>query len=253
MVIGVLDYEDPEMQAAIKDLDIDLKPVKTLDEGFQSLKNNEIQSLVGGFNNTTGDFLKASFKYLKPRTRISGAMLMTGGSLDRPLVFSDCAVQPNPSVDELKDIGINACIFARNYFKSTVYCSYLSFSTNGSSQAPDAIKPREVAKMHKLGNKFNDVVIEGEVQADAALNEKISLKKNLNSLIKGNSNVLIFPDLNSGNISYKLVRYASNCSALGPFLLGYDRLLCDLSRGATSAEIKLTIQVLSELLTAESK
>lgn len=247
MIIGILDYDDPEMQEALKGLKIDLKPIKTLDEGFQALKNNEIQSLVGGFNNTTGDFLKASFKYLKPKTKVSGLFLMTGGTLAKPLVFSDCAVQPNPSVEELKDIGVNACDFARTLFDE-VCCSYLSFSTNGSSKAPETAKPREASKLHESTNSFENVIIEGEVQGDAALDEKISLKKNSNSKIKGKSNVLIFPDLNSGNISYKLVRYASNCNALGPFILGYDILLCDLSRGANIEEIRLTIQTLYDSL-----
>jgi len=165
----------------------------------------------------------------------------------RFLVFADCALNPNPSPSELADIAISTADSIKTLLGWTPKVAMLSFSTKGSATHPlveKVIKATEIAK-----RKRPDLLIDGELQADAAIVPEVAKRKiKGESQVAGDANILIFPDLNAGNISYKLVQWLTRGKAYGPILQGFARPVSDLSRGATVDDIIGTLIIISTMV-----
>lgn len=206
------------------------------------IKNGDADGEVAGAANATGDVLRPAFQYVKTKKGISvvsGAFLMflndTTFGENGLLVFADCAVHPNPTARELAEIAVSTAETTRAIAEIEPKVAMLSFSTKGSAKHEMVDKVVEATKIAK--SMAPDLKIDGELQADAAIVEKIGQSKAPESNIAGKANVLIFPNLETGNISYKLVQRLARAEAVGPILQGLAAPINDLSRGCSVSDI----------------
>ncbi len=206
------------------------------------IKAGDADGEVAGAANATGNVLRPAFQYVKTLpgiTVVSGAFLMflddkkfgTNGLM----VFADCAVHPDPTAEQLAEIAVSTGKTTRAIAGIEPKIAMLSFSTKGSAAHPMVDKVVEATKIAK--KMAPDMLIDGEMQADAAIISAIGKKKAPESEIAGQANVLVFPDLQSGNISYKLVERMAGAKAVGPILQGMAAPINDLSRGCSVDDI----------------
>jgi len=202
--------------------------------GTMMLHYNDVNGLIGGASHSTADTIRAAFQIIKTREnvkRVSGAMLMAKD--EKVLLFADCAVIPDPNSEELAEIAGLSIETFENLFNKKAKAGMLSYSTIGSGKGEDVEKVKKAVKIAKK-SKLNVV---GEIQADAALMEDVCEKKCPSINCRKKINVLVFPSLNSGNISYKLVERLGGLRAIGPILQGLKKPMNDLSRGCSVQDI----------------
>ena len=211
------------------------------------LKNNLADGLVAGACNTTADVLLPALQIIKAKQNksvVTGSTLMIKNGC-KPLLFGDVSLIENPTSDQLSEIAISNAEFMQNVMRLTPKVALLSYSTKGSAKNEMVTK---VADAVKIANEKSNFLIDGEMQGDSALDKSTAYQKGVKSAAGGEANVLIFPDLNAGNIAYKLTSRLAGYTAIGPIMLNVYKPVNDLSRRSTVEEIVNTV-VITKLLT----
>ncbi|HIZ52711.1 MAG TPA: phosphate acetyltransferase [Candidatus Enterococcus avicola] len=205
--------------------------------------------LVSGAIHSTGDTVRPALQIIKTKpgiSRTSGAFLMMRGNEQEKYLFSDCAINVSPNPQELAEIAVASAETAK-MFDIDPKIAMLSFSSHGSAKAPEADATIEATRIAK--ELAPDLAIDGELQFDAAYNQSVAQLKAPESEVAGKANVYIFPDLQSGNIGYKIAQRLGNFEAIGPILQGLNKPISDLSRGCNEEDVyKLTIITAAQAL-----
>ncbi len=202
---------------------------------------NKADGMVSGAINTTGHTVRPALEFIKTKPEysiVSGVFFMC--LKDRVFTFGDCAINPNPNPEQLAEIAINAADTAKKFGLSQ-RIAMLSYSTGSSGKGADVDAVIEATKHVK--EKAPNLKVEGPIQYDAAINPDVAKTKLPNSEVAGKASIFIFPDLNTGNNTYKAVQRAGNAVAIGPVLQGLNKPVNDLSRGCTVPDIVNTVAI----------
>ena len=220
----------------------------TLYFGTMMLKMGDADGMVAGAINSTGNVLRPALQIIKTAPGISvvsSCFIMesprTEYGQDGLFIFGDCAVIPNPTAEELAAIAIASAASGKQLVDIDPRVAMLSFSTKGSAKHDNVTKVQEATKMaHELAPELQ---LDGELQADAALVESVGQLKSPGSTVAGHANVLVFPDLQAGNIGYKLVQRLAGAEAIGPIIQGLAKPVSDLSRGCSVDDIVSVVAI----------
>lgn len=196
------------------------------------LDTAKVKSVVGGNISSTGNVMRAAIHTVgvaQGISIVSSFFIMVFP--DKLFCFADCAVNPNPTDAQLADIAISSAGNFKAITGEEPLVAMLSFSTNGSAEHPDVEKVQNATKLVK--KKAPEIPADGEMQLDAAIIPSIGKRKFPDSAVAGKANVLVFPDLDSGNIGYKLTERLAGAEAVGPIVQGLKKPFCDLSRGCS--------------------
>ncbi len=214
--------------------------------GGMMVAMHQADGLVSGTNEVTGSVLRPLFQIIKvaPQTTTASSCMVMEVEDSRHgengvLFMADCGVIPDPTVDQLADIAVATARLAKHLLNVRPRVALLSFSTKGSATHPSIMKVQAATALaeQRAAAKGLEADFDGELQLDAALVEDIARRKVPESRVAGRANVLVFPDLNSGNIGSKLLRHMARANAYGQILLGLDRPAADVSRGSNAHDI----------------
>ncbi|MFZ2164581.1 MAG: phosphate acetyltransferase, partial [Propionibacteriaceae bacterium] len=252
--VTIVDPTDPELVEKFAEEYARLRAHKgvTVEQAREKLKDlsyfgtmmvhfGMADGMVSGAINTTANTIRPSLEFIKTRPGVkvvSGAFLMC--LADRVVVYADCAVNPDPSAEELADIAISSAETAEA-FGIEPRVAMLSYSTGTSGFGADVDKVRTATEI--VRGRRPDLALEGPIQFDAAVDPDVARTKLPNSPVAGKATVFIFPDLNTGNNTYKAVQRSSGAVAVGPVLQGLNKAVNDLSRGATVDDIVNTVAI----------
>lgn len=210
--------------------------------GMIMIKKGEADGLVSGAAHSTADTLRPALQILKtkPGTKIVSTFNILvlphkEYGEDGVLMFADCGLNPKPNSDELSEIAISSAESFKALVKREPKVAMLSFSTYGSAKSEDVEKVQEATKIAK--EKAPELLVDGELQLDAAIVPSVGKSKAPGSKVAGNANILVFPDLNAGNIGYKLTERLAKAEAYGPICQGIAKPVNDLSRGCKADDI----------------
>ena len=223
--------------AAAEDLMLDVSYYGTM-----MVYKGEADGMVSGAVNTTAHTIKPALQFVKTRpgfNTVSSIFFML--LHDRVLVYGDCAIVPNPTAEQLAEIAMSSADSAKAFGITTPKVAMLSYSSGASGSGAEVEKVRAATGIVK--EKRPDLLVEGPIQYDAAVDPVVGRSKMPNSPVAGQANVLIFPDLNTGNNTYKAVQRETGALAVGPMLQGLNRPINDLSRGATVDDIYNTVVI----------
>jgi len=211
--------------------------------GGAMVASGQADAMVAGAATATGKVISAALRTigLTPGTRrLSSYFIMSvpnhRGLGRKDFLFADCAVNIDPPAEDLAEIAIATARTAAKLLTEPAKIALLSFSTKGSAAHDSVTKVTDALAI--VRDRAPDLAIDGELQVDAALVPSVAARKVTGDAgVAGDANVLVFPDLNSGNIGYKLVQYMANADAVGPFFQGFDKPVCDLSRGCSVDDV----------------
>ena len=260
--VTVIDPKNSDKSAAYTELLCELRKAKgmtmeqakelvtgnTLYYGAVMVKAGDADGMVAGAINSTGNVLRPALQIIKTAPGIkvvSSCFVMEvpdkAYGEDGVMIFGDCAVIPNPSAEELAAIAIASAKTGKELMDIDPKVAMLSFSTKGSAKDDLVTKVQEATAIaHELAP---DLQLDGELQADAALVESVGQLKSPGSTVAGHANVLIFPDLQAGNIGYKLVQRLAGADAVGPIVQGLAKPVNDLSRGCSVEDIVSVVAI----------
>lgn len=265
--IGFPEADEERTAAAIRRLAEDgrVSPVAVRAEGEEPalrravslLAAGELDGVVAGAVSTTAEVLRAGLQLLGPdegiRTVSSSFFMVLPAAADRPervLTFTDAGVVPEPTAEQLAEIADCACRARTSIVGDEPRVAFLSYATGDSAEGGSVQRMGEAVRLFRL--RRPEVSADGPLQADAAIVPEVARRKAPSSPIEGAANVLVFPDLDAGNIAYKLVQRLADARALGPILQGLAAPLNDLSRGASVEDI-LDVTYITALLANEAR
>jgi len=260
--VAIIDPATSEKSAAYADLLYELRKAKGMTPeqatelvtknplyyGAVMLKAGDADGMVAGAINSTGNVLRPALQIIKTAPGIKVVSSCFIMELPDPkwgdngvMIFGDCAVIPNPTAEELAAIAIASAASGKQLVDIDPRVAMLSFSTKGSAKHENVTKVQEATKLaHELAS---DLQLDGELQADAALVESVGQLKSPGSTVAGHANVLVFPDLQAGNIGYKLVQRLAGAEAIGPIIQGLAKPVSDLSRGCSVDDIVSVVSI----------
>jgi phosphate acetyltransferase len=235
-------YHELRRHKGVTEADADRAMDDPLFFGAMLVRQDLADGMVAGADNATGDVLRAGFQIVGPTAGggiVSSCFVMVKhgweyGDQGR-LVFADCAVVPQPDAGQLAEIAIASARTARSLCGFEPRVAMLSYSTAGSGAGPDVDKV--IAATERVRNKVPDLIVDGPLQLDAAIMPDVAERKAPGSPVAGRANVLVFPDLDAGNIGYKLVQRLAGAEAVGPVLQGMAKGVNDLSRGCSVEDV----------------
>jgi phosphate acetyltransferase len=214
--------------------------------GAMMVAMHQADGIISGTSEYSGSVLRPLFRIIKvaPNTSTASSCMVMEVEDTRfgekgVLLFADCGVIPDPNAEQLADIAVSSANLAKHLFGSRPRVAMLSYSTKGSADHSSIVKIRAATECasKKAYDSGLEADFDGEIQVDAALVPDVARLKALGSHVAGNANVLIFPDLNAGNIASKLLKHIARANAYGQILLGLDRPAADVSRGSSAHDI----------------
>ncbi len=247
MKIVFPEHNNPNVKEALKNFkNITLIPANDLDEATQILSNKNADAMIAGIDVSTREVILTCKKHLNLVSQNITSCFVAQKN-GKTLIIADGGVCKIPDKNQLLEITLHSAQTAQIYLEKTPKIAMLSYSTNGSGgkNNPDLEKIHYV--INYMREKYPELPIDGEMQLDAAVNPIVAQKKFPNSPVAGFADILICPDLNSANILYKSLEQLGGWTVAGPILQGFSVPISDLSRGSTTEDIKLTIEVIQKL------